>query len=119
LLAREGISLSPADKTALRWIITSRSPAEKAEPPTMHSHRQCSSSSFVTILSAEHNVIAGANDELGVLESLDVLVSSHEYLTELFAFPAEFPDVAPTLGPACLLIGIQLGEEDFLDGRLA
>jgi len=59
---------------------------------------------------AEQKVIAVVDDDLGVLESLGVILSSCGYHSELFASAEEFVSAAPTLEAACLIVDIQLGD---------
>src|SRR5262245_51692753 len=59
---------------------------------------------------AEQKVIAVVDDDLGVLESLGVMLSSCGYHSELFASAEEFVSAAPTLEAACLIVDIQLGD---------
>jgi FixJ family two-component response regulator len=58
----------------------------------------------------EQKVIAVIDDDLGILESLELVLSSYGYHTELFASAEEFLSAAPTLEAACLVVNIQLGD---------
>jgi FixJ family two-component response regulator len=58
----------------------------------------------------EQKVIAVIDDDLGILESLELVLSSCGYHTELFASAEEFFYAAPTLEAACLVVDIELGD---------
>jgi FixJ family two-component response regulator len=58
----------------------------------------------------EQKVIAVIDDDLGILESLELVPSSCGYHTELFASAEEFLYAAPTLDAACLIVDVQLGD---------
>ena len=55
------------------------------------------------------------DDDLAILESLEQLLSSFGYQTELFESAEEFLSVAAILEPACLILNIQLGNISGLD----
>jgi FixJ family two-component response regulator len=59
---------------------------------------------------AEQKVIVVIDDDLGILESLELVLSSCGHHTELFASAEEFLSAAPTLEAACLVVDIQLGD---------
>jgi FixJ family two-component response regulator len=59
---------------------------------------------------AEQKVIAVIDDDLGILASVELVLSSCGYHTELFASAEEFISAAPSLEAACLVVDIQLGE---------
>jgi CheY-like chemotaxis protein len=59
---------------------------------------------------ADQKVIAVIDDDLGILESLELVLSSCGYHTELFVSAEEFLNEAPTLEVACLVTDIQLGD---------
>jgi FixJ family two-component response regulator len=63
-----------------------------------------------TVFLAEQTVIAVIDDDLGILASVELVLSSCGYHTELFASAEEFISAAPTLEAACLVVDIQLGE---------
>jgi FixJ family two-component response regulator len=63
-----------------------------------------------TVFLAEQKVIAVIDDDLGILASVELVLSSCGYHTELFASAEEFISAAPTLEAACLVVDIQLGE---------
>jgi FixJ family two-component response regulator len=58
---------------------------------------------------ARHNLIVVIDDDLAILESLEQLLSSFGYQTELFESAEEFLSVASILEPTCLIVDIQLG----------
>ena len=64
---------------------------------------------------AEQKVIAVVDDDLEVLESLGVMLSSCGYHSELFASAEEFVSAAPTLEAACLIVDIRLGDVSGVD----
>jgi len=76
---------------------------------TMHS-RSIFQNPFGAISLAEQRVIAIVDDDLGVLESLGVMLSSCGYHSELFDSAEDFLRAAPTLEAACLIVDIQLGD---------
>ena len=55
-------------------------------------------------------MIAVIDDDLGILASVELVLSSCGYHTELFTSAEEFISAAPTLEAACLVVDIQLGE---------
>ena len=57
---------------------------------------------------AEHKAIVIVDNNLHILQCLDLLLSSCGYHSKLFASAEEFLS-APTLGAACLIVDIQLG----------
>jgi len=75
----------------------------------MDSPDQFSKSIRGTVFLAEQKVIA-VIDDLGILASVELVLSSCGYHTELFASTEEFISAAPTLEAACLVVDIQLGE---------
>jgi FixJ family two-component response regulator len=54
------------------------------------------------------NVIAIVDDDPGMLDALDLLLSSLGYQTEMFASAEEFCSASTASNPACLLIDIHL-----------
>jgi len=58
---------------------------------------------------AEHKTIAVVDNNLHILQCLDLLLSSCGYHSKLFASAEEFLSAAPTVGAACLIVDIQLG----------
>ena len=58
---------------------------------------------------ARHNLVVVIDDDLAILESLEQLLSSSGYQTELFESAEEFLSLAPTLEAACFIIDVQLG----------
>ena len=76
----------------------------------MHPPRPIFQNLSEAILFAEQKVIAVIDDDLGILESLELLLSSCGYHTELFASAEEFLNAAPTLEAACLITDIHLGD---------
>jgi FixJ family two-component response regulator len=57
----------------------------------------------------QRNVIAVVDDDPGMRDALELLLSSLGYQTELFASAEEFFSASMTSNPKCLLIDIQLG----------
>lgn len=55
-------------------------------------------------------MIAVIDDDLGILASVELVLSSCGYHAELFTSAEEFISAAPTLEAACLVVDIQLGE---------
>jgi len=61
-------------------------------------------------LAVKQNVIAVIDDDLEILDAVELMLSSHEYHTELFASAEEFLSAAATSQAACLVVDIQLGD---------
>jgi FixJ family two-component response regulator len=76
----------------------------------MDSPDQFSKSIRGAIFLAGQKVIAVIDDDLGILASVELVLSSCGYHTELFTSAEEFISAAPTLEAACLVLDIQLGE---------
>ncbi len=55
-------------------------------------------------------VIAIVDDDPGVLEALDLLLSAYGYETELFGSAGEFVEAMKTTMATCALIDIELGD---------
>ena len=64
---------------------------------------------------AEHKTIAVVDNNLHILQGLDLLLSSCGYHSKLFASAEEFLSAAPTLGAACVIVDIQLGNMSGLE----
>jgi len=64
---------------------------------------------------AEHKTIAVVDNNLHILQGLDLLLSSCGYHSKLFASADEFLSAAPTLGAACVIVDIQLGNMSGLE----
>jgi FixJ family two-component response regulator len=60
-------------------------------------------------MTERQNVIAIVDDDPGMRDALELLLSSLGYRTELFASAEEFTSASMTSNPTCLLIDIQLG----------
>jgi FixJ family two-component response regulator len=60
-------------------------------------------------------MIAVVDNDLHILQCLDLLLSSCGYHSKLFASGEEFLSAAPTLGAACLILDIQLGNVSGLE----
>jgi len=58
----------------------------------------------------QKDVIGVVDDDPGCRDSLDLLLSSYGYRTELFASAEEFVLAAKTTRSACLLVDIELGD---------
>jgi FixJ family two-component response regulator len=63
----------------------------------------------------EQKVVVVIDDDLGILVSLELVLSSCGYHAELFASAAEFLSAAPTLEASCLIVDIQLGDISGVD----
>jgi FixJ family two-component response regulator len=61
------------------------------------------------------NVVAIVDDDPGMRDALDLLLSSLGYQTEVFASAEEFLSASTASNPACLLVDIQLGGMSGLD----
>jgi len=61
-------------------------------------------------LAVKRNVIAVVDDDLGILDAIELILSSYGYHTELFASAEEFLSAAATSQAACLVVDIQLGD---------
>jgi FixJ family two-component response regulator len=59
---------------------------------------------------AEQKAIAVIDDDLGILVSLELVLSSCGYHAALFASAEEFLNAASTLEASCLIVDIQLGD---------
>jgi FixJ family two-component response regulator len=57
----------------------------------------------------QRDVIAIVDDDPGMRDALDLLLSSLGYQTEVFASAEEFSSASMASNPTCLLIDIQLG----------
>jgi FixJ family two-component response regulator len=77
---------------------------------TIESPRPTLQYPFGALFLAEQKVVVVIDDDLGILASLELLLSSRGYHTELFASAEEFLSGAATLEAACLVVDIQLGE---------
>ena len=64
---------------------------------------------------AEHKAIAIVDNDVHILRCLDLLLSSCGYHSRLFASGEEFLSAAPTLGAACLILDIELGNVSGLE----
>jgi FixJ family two-component response regulator len=60
-------------------------------------------------MTERRKVVAIVDDDPGMRDALDLLLSSLGYRTELFASAEEFTSAPMTSNPACLVIDIQLG----------
>ena len=61
-------------------------------------------------MAVKRNVIAVVDDDLGILDAIELILSSYGYHTELFASAEEFLSAAATSQAACLVVDIQLGD---------
>jgi FixJ family two-component response regulator len=57
-----------------------------------------------------NNLIVVIDDDLEILESLEQVLTSFGYQTEVFASAEEFVRVASIIEPACLIVDIHLGD---------
>jgi FixJ family two-component response regulator len=60
-------------------------------------------------MTERRNVVAIVDDDPGMRDALELLLSSLGYRTELFTSAEEFTSASMTSNPTCLLIDIQLG----------
>jgi FixJ family two-component response regulator len=58
----------------------------------------------------QYDVIGIVDDDPGIRDALDLLLSSYGYRTELFATAEEFIIAAGTTKSTCLLVDIELGD---------
>jgi FixJ family two-component response regulator len=59
---------------------------------------------------AKQKVIAVIDDDLGILESLELMLLSCGYHAEMFVSADDFLNAAPTLQAQCLIVDLQLGD---------